>query len=98
MRRAEIVLPFIQRFIHPQSVIDVGCGAGGWLKVWKKNYHADIYGIDGAYVDKKYLLISDEEFHPANLEERLELNKKFDLAECIEVAEHISPPPICEFC
>ena len=90
-KRASVVLPVVHKFIHPKKVIDIGCGSGGWLAVWKKFFGAEIYGIDGDYVAREYLLIDEKEFHPANLENRIELNEKFDLVETLEVAEHLSP-------
>jgi hypothetical protein len=32
---ARVVLPIIHELFRPRSVIDVGCGVGNWLKVWK---------------------------------------------------------------
>lgn len=90
-RVAQIALPIVSEYIHPRSVVDVGCGVGGWLEFWQKNYGAEVYGIDGDYVDRNWLLIDKKFFHPHNLEERLNVDKKFDLAECLEVAEHLTP-------
>lgn len=90
-RRASIALQIVNEYVHPKTVIDIGCGVGGWLDVWKKNYGAKIYGIDGDYVDRNWLSIDKEFFHPHNLEKRINLNQKFDLAECLEVAEHLTP-------
>lgn len=90
-RRANAVLPIVNKFIHPKKVIDIGCGVGGWLSVWKEFFGAEVYGIDGDYVKRKLLLIDEENFYPFNLENRIKLNQKFDLVETIEVAEHLSP-------
>ena len=38
------------------SVLDVGCGAGAWLSVWKKS-GSQVTGLDGDYVTKSMLLI-----------------------------------------
>jgi ribosomal protein L11 methylase PrmA len=32
---AEIILPYLLKNIHFESVIDIGCGTGTWLKVAK---------------------------------------------------------------
>ena len=85
------VLKVVSKFIRPRSVVDLGCGVGGWLSFWQKNYGAEVYGIDGDYVDRKNLLIPAENFHPFNLEERVTLERRFDLVETIEVAEHLTP-------
>lgn len=93
-RRAIIsapVLNVVSKFIHPRSIVDLGCGVGGWLSFWQKNFNAEIYGVDGDYVDRKNLLIPEQNFHPFNLEERVTLERRFDLAMTIEVAEHLTP-------
>ena len=51
----------------------------------------DVYGIDGDYVDRSQLLIDEKFFHPANIEERITLDRRFDLVESLEVAEHLTP-------
>lgn len=89
-RSASIILPVLMKYVRPHKVIDIGCGVGTWLAVWK-NLGAEVHGIDGDYVDRKQLLITGENFHPANLEERLSVNAKFDLVETMEVAEHLTP-------
>ena len=88
---AEVVLSVISKFIRPSSVIDVGCGVGSWLAAWQKIYAAEIYGIDGDYVDRSQLFIDKKFFHSANLEERVTLERRFDLAMTLEVGEHLSP-------
>ena len=90
-RSASIILSHVTQYIRPRTVVDVGCGVGTWLAVWKKNFSADVYGIDGNYVDRSQLFIEEENFHPANLEEKITLEKRFDLAESLEVAEHLLP-------
>ena len=84
------VLPIVKKFFRPQSVIDVGCSVGTWLAVWKQ-LGAEIFGVDGDYVDRSQLFIKEKYFHPANLEERIKLNQKFDLVQTLEVAEHLTP-------
>ena len=90
-KRASVVLPVVAKYILPKKVIDIGCGAGGWLYTWKKFFGAEVYGIDGDYAAREQLLIDESEFHPLNLENQIELNERFDLVECLEVAEHLSP-------
>lgn len=85
------VLSYVAEFIRPHTVIDVGCGTGSWLAVWQKKFGTEIFGIDGDYVDRSQLFIDEKFFHPANLEDRINLNRRFDLAMTLEVAEHLSP-------
>jgi SAM-dependent methyltransferase len=77
---------------HPLSVLDVGCGIGTWLAVFKENGVKEYFGIDGDYVDKKLLrsYLEEENFQAVNLEKSFDLERKFDLVISLEVAEHIS--------
>src|ERR1700739_995446 len=89
LKSAEAIVPVVLNYVQPQSVIDVGCGIGAWLNIWKKFGVIDIFGIDGNYVDSQKLLINKDCFLPINLEERFALTKKYDLVTCLEVAEHL---------
>ena len=74
---------------HPvQSVLDVGCGAGAWLTVWK-SLGAETLGLDGNYVRPEQLLISPGEFSAVDLSASFSLDRRFDLAQSLEVAEHL---------
>ena len=90
-KSATIILPLVSEYVHPRSVIDVGCGMGGWLSFWQKNFGAEICGVDGDYVDRSQLFIDEKNFYPINLEERVTASQRFDLAMTIEVAEHLTP-------
>lgn len=86
---AEIVLPRLTRLLPITSVVDVGCGQGAWLSVWQRQGVADITGIDGDYVDRGTLLIPAERFLPRDLTVPIEIGRRFDVVQCLEVAEHL---------
>lgn len=90
LKSAEIVIPLILNLIKPKSVIDVGCGVGTWLSVFKKNGIQDVLGLDGDYVDKNLLEIKPDEFRATNVAHPIEIGRVFDLAISLEVAEHIA--------
>jgi len=71
------------------SVVDVGCGVGTWLSVFQKIGVQDIQGIDGKWVDKKMLVIPEENFLEIDLMNPCKMAKRFNLAICLEVAEHL---------
>jgi SAM-dependent methyltransferase len=71
------------------SVLDVGCGRGVWLAVWKGIGAHRVQGVDGEYVDRSTLLISPLEFCAKNIAGHFDLGEKFDLVQCLEVAEHV---------
>jgi SAM-dependent methyltransferase len=88
---ASEVVPLIMQKYNPKSVVDVGCGIATWLEVFQKHGVNSILGIDGDYVKREQLHIADEYFLAKDLELPLNLNAKFDLAICLEVAEHLKP-------
>lgn len=88
---AKEIIPVILKYIKPTSVIDVGCGVGTWLSIWEKFGVKEILGIDGNYVRTEELLIDVEKFIADDLEKGFQTNRQFDLACCLEVAEHIKP-------
>ncbi len=91
LQSASLVIPELINQLHPKSVVDVGCGVGGWLQAFKLNGVVKVKGIDGDYVDRSQLLISKNEFKSANLSQphKIIFKEKFDLALSLEVAEHL---------
>lgn len=88
-RSASRVLPVLRRFIGVSSVLDVGCGRGAWLAAWRDLGVTNCLGVDGAYVDTGRLGIPREAFLARDISMHFSLNRKFDLVQCLEVAEHI---------
>ncbi len=88
---ARVVLPLVRSWLNPLSVVDVGCGAGVWLGVWRElGVHA-VLGIDGDYVRPEQLEIPRDRFRAADLNQPLAVQERFDLAMCLEVVEHLPP-------
>jgi SAM-dependent methyltransferase len=85
----EIIVPYLMDIFKPNSVLDIGCGLGTFLYEFKKHKVDNIVGVDGNWVDKKKLVISSNNFIEADLEKPINLNKKFDIVLCLEVAEHL---------
>jgi SAM-dependent methyltransferase len=90
LESAKVIVPLVLELIKPESVIDVGCGTAEFLNVFM-NYGRieDIKGIDGAWVDKNKLLMDGKKFIVKNLEEPIVMDRRFDLAVSLEVAEHL---------
>lgn len=87
------IVPEIIKLIKPTSVIDIGCGLGTFLAVFKENGVSKVFGIDGPWCDKPALFknIEEKEFEEKDLEKNLGITQKYDLAICLEVAEHLTP-------
>ncbi|HLT73024.1 MAG TPA: methyltransferase domain-containing protein [Cyclobacteriaceae bacterium] len=90
-RAAEVIVPLIMDLFPVTSVLDVGCGLGTWMRVFQDAGVKDILGIDGDYVDKSKLVISEEHFFSRDLRMPFDLGRKFDLVISLEVAEHLPP-------
>lgn len=86
---ARIVVPIIHAIFRPSSVVDVGCGLGTWLAAFGDSGVVDIAGIDGHWVDPELLCIPEEAFTKLDLSRPFSLERTFDLALCLEVAEHL---------
>lgn len=89
LRSARVVAPIVNDLVKPASVLDVGCGRGTWLAAFTELGITDVLGIDGDYVDHAELKIPAERFRPVNLADPPALGRTFDLAVCLEVAEHL---------
>ena len=61
-RSAKEVVPHVLELLKPESVVDVGCGVGSWLAVFREHGIDDFLGVDGAYVDLDLLQIPPESF------------------------------------
>lgn len=87
---ARAVVPLACALIAPTSAVDIGCGQGLWLKACTENGIEDVRGYDGEYVERNKLHVPQEKFVATDLEKKIEFGRTFDMAICLEVAEHIS--------
>ncbi|MBF2088581.1 MAG: methyltransferase domain-containing protein [Synechococcales cyanobacterium K44_A2020_017] len=87
---AQVIVPLILQWIQPTSVVDVGCGDGSWLSVFQSEGVNDILGMDGDYVQSDTLQIPQDRFIATDLSQPPQLERRFDLALSLEVAEHLS--------
>ena len=90
-RSAQRIVPLFLSLFPATSVVDIGCGVGGWLEVFAAHGVADHLGVDGDYVPLDMLRFAHDRFRQADLSKHLDLGRRFDAAVCLEVAEHLSP-------
>jgi SAM-dependent methyltransferase len=83
------VVPIVISLVAPKSVVDVGCGSGAWLHVFREQGIDRILGIEGWHVDPSWLLVPKECVCTMDLSRPFRLPLNFDLAVCLEVAEHL---------
>lgn len=89
-RSAREVLPYLHELYSFNSVIDIGCGTGVWLKVCKDDLAiTDFTGIEGPYLKKEKLKVNPDSVIFADLKQQLSLDRKYDLVISMEVGEHL---------
>ena len=93
---AEFV-PYILELTHAKSVVDVGCGLGTWLQTYNQAGVSDIQGMDGAWVDPSKLYIPRDKFQAVDLLQLPRPTRRFDLAQSLEVAEHLPQAQAASF-
>lgn len=88
---AEQIVPYLLQYVNPKNVIDFGCAVGVWLLQFKKR-GIKVHGIDGEWVRKykKYISEDDIQYFDFESDNKLLFEEKYDLALCLEMAEHIS--------
>ena len=86
---AEVVVPLVLEFVQARSVVDFGCKHGEWLSVFRNHGATTLLGFDQPKRISQGLLISSTEFRAADLRCPVSIDGRFDLAVCIEVAEHL---------
>jgi SAM-dependent methyltransferase len=74
---------------RPCSILDVGCGIGTWLRAALNEGIDDVLGVDGVDLAPSRFLIPISQFFRHDLTQPLDVRRRFDLAICLEVAEHL---------
>lgn len=95
---AMTILPIVaeQLTLPPTRVLDVGCGAGSWLAAAWDLWKVDCVGLDQGDLPEEL----QQKWSPRWMEYRkvnlavktLKPQGTFDLAICLEVAEHLAEP------
>ncbi|MBX0324363.1 class I SAM-dependent methyltransferase [Halomicroarcula sp. F13] len=85
---AHAVADVLYREYEPDSVIDFGCGLGRYLTGFQA-HGATVHGVEGFSEAREHAEIPADALTIHDLREPLELDDHYDLALCIETAEHI---------
>ena len=89
VRTARAVVPLVREFVPIRSVCDVGCGDGGWLKIFLEAGVEDVWGCDGGHISPDILQFPAERFRAHDLRERFSMDRTFDLAMANEVGHYL---------
>jgi SAM-dependent methyltransferase len=90
-KSAAIMVPFLVKLLQPKRVIDFGCGDGTWLKQFLNSGADSVLGIDGTLLPFSSYQIPREFISTQDLNKPFEIKEHYDLALCLEVAEHLLP-------
>lgn len=91
------VLSYLNGIFHPSSLLEIGCGHGGWAAVALELAVPDVVGVDGPWTDTAKLKIGLEKFVPHDLATPLSLGRKFNMVLTLEVAEHVKESAADQF-
>ena len=99
---AQIILRTVFELVPVQTVVDVGCGVAPWLRAALDLGAVGGVGVDGDYIDRARLLVPAEAFRACDLQNgplasALDAGDTFDVAICVEVAEHLSADRAASF-
>ncbi|MCG2840745.1 class I SAM-dependent methyltransferase [Sandaracinobacter sp. RS1-74] len=94
-RSAAIVADLILPLLRPESVLDVGCGTGGWLEAFRARGVRQVHGIDGPWAPAAQVLRPGEfteiDFQKASADPAPTLPLgKYDLVTSLEFLEHVT--------
>jgi SAM-dependent methyltransferase len=91
LQSARTIVPLVIELIQPSSIIDIGCGNGAWISIFREHGIEDLLGVDGDWVKPEMLLFPTDKFVSGDLERPFGVNRQFDLVVSLEVAEHLPP-------
>lgn len=86
---ARAIVPIVLHLLNIRSVVDIGCGMGTWLHAFSECGITDFLGCDGNDVDRAMLAIPPALLRHVDLRAGFALDRRFDLALSLEVAEHL---------
>ena len=86
---ARSMIPHLLALYPVSAVVDVGCGVGTWLAEFQRHGVREILGIDGDWVLRAEPDIAQHCIVTMDLTAPQKVNRRFDLAVSLEVAEHL---------
>ena len=87
---AQVIVPILMEYFQPNSVVDFGCGLGDWLSEFSDLGVGNILGLDGEWVPLSSIRIPKACFNVISFTSDYEVEGRFDMATCFEVAEHFT--------
>jgi SAM-dependent methyltransferase len=98
---AAIVFNILDRLVAIDSVLDLGCGIGVWMEAARVKPGRVVLGLDLEEFAPEDLVTPSETIVNIAIDRQIDLQRHFDLAICLETAEHIevrSAPDLVSNC
>jgi hypothetical protein len=86
---ADVILRQLRKIFPVSSFLEAGCGSGHWTKVAQSLGVADCIAADGEWALNNDLVIDRQIFKVADFNNPVDWGRRFDMAICLEVAEHV---------
>jgi glycosyltransferase involved in cell wall biosynthesis len=86
---ATVVCSILEQWFSFDSVLDLGCGTGNWLSCFAAMGRRTVLGLEMEQFAENEHEIDPRLILRVDLGQYLNLQRRFDLALCLEVAEHI---------
>src|SRR5688572_31040029 len=86
---ARAVAALLLKELSIGSLLDIGAGHGAWAAEWLAAGVNTVVAVDGDYVRPDQLAIPKKAFRAHDLATPLDLKRRFDLVQSLEVAEHL---------
>ncbi len=82
----DAIMSRLMTLTQASSVVDLGCGAGGWLASCLAHGAKEVLGVD-AHPPDEHLQIPAQSFRQLELREPIDLGRGFDVAVCLWLGE-----------
>ncbi|MCL6249532.1 class I SAM-dependent methyltransferase [Altererythrobacter sp. KTW20L] len=86
---ARKILGLMREWTGAESLVDIGCGVGSWLAAAQETGFTHCRGVEGPWGRDAALAIDPAIVTFQDLQQPIQLDRRFDLALTLEVAEHL---------
>jgi len=83
------IVSYLAPLFTPKSIVEIGCGNAHWTYEFIASGVSDYLVTDGPWNNIDNLLVDRAAIRSLDLNEFNSLGRKFDMAVCLEVAEHV---------
>jgi SAM-dependent methyltransferase/TolA-binding protein len=88
---ATIVTRIIDRYLSPNSILDLGCGNGVWLDILSDDGQRQVQGVEEEAFAPLDLVVNPTLVTLSSVSRPLELDRTFDLVLCLNAPEIFKP-------